>query len=85
MTTLPGPRGTAAVRAMRQLLDAPVDAIESLMRKMIAETPGVDVDYLVVIDPATFERPLDFHRELLLAGAVRVGKTRLIDNIRVTR
>ncbi len=30
MTTIPGPHGTAAVRAMRQLLDTPVDAIESL-------------------------------------------------------
>src|SRR3954465_5721718 len=30
MTTIPGPRGTAAVRAMRQLLDTPGDAIESL-------------------------------------------------------
>ena len=29
--------------------------------------------------------PADFDRELLLAGAVRVGKTRLIDNIRVPR
>ncbi|HEV7922392.1 MAG TPA: pantoate--beta-alanine ligase [Thermoanaerobaculia bacterium] len=61
-----------------------VDGIEHLMRKILEETPGVELDYLALVDPRTFERPGDFHRELLLAGAVRVGKTRLIDNIRVT-
>ena len=30
MTTLPGPHGAAALRATKQLLATPVDAIESL-------------------------------------------------------
>jgi pantoate--beta-alanine ligase len=60
-----------------------VAAIESLMRKMASETEGVEVDYLAVVDPLTFEAPADFKRAILLAGAVRIGKTRLIDNIRV--
>jgi pantoate--beta-alanine ligase len=59
------------------------DAIESLMRKIAAETPGVEVDYLALVDPFTFERPADIHRDLLLVGAMRVGRTRLIDNIRI--
>ncbi|HEX7150589.1 MAG TPA: pantoate--beta-alanine ligase [Thermoanaerobaculia bacterium] len=59
------------------------DSIELLMRKMLAETEGIELDYLVLIDPLTFERPASFTRELLLAGAVRVGRTRLIDNLRV--
>lgn len=62
-----------------------VDGIEHLMRRMLAETPGVELDYLALVDPHTFERPADFRRELLLAGAVRVGKTRLIDNIRIAK
>jgi pantoate--beta-alanine ligase len=62
-----------------------VDAIEQLMRKMVAETEGVEVDYLALVDPETFRAPLDMQRELLLAGAVRVGNTRLIDNIVVHR
>lgn len=62
-----------------------VDAIETLMRRMAEETHGVEVDYLALVDPETFERPADFHRDLLLAGALRVGKTRLIDNIRIER
>lgn len=62
-----------------------VAALESLMRKMAMETEGVEVDYLAVVDPLTFEAPADFRREILLAGAVRIGKTRLIDNIRLQR
>jgi pantoate--beta-alanine ligase len=62
-----------------------VAGIEKLMHRVVAEEGGVEVDYLVVIDPQTFEPPEDFEREVLLAGAVRIGKTRLIDNIRVRR
>ena len=58
-----------------------VASIETLMRKIIAETPGIDVDYLVVVDPETFLAPAHFHRDVLLAGAVRIGATRLIDNV----
>lgn len=58
-----------------------VDGIEHLMRKMLAETPGVECDYLAVVDPQTFRTPADFRRPVLLAGAVRIGKTRLIDNV----
>jgi pantoate--beta-alanine ligase len=59
------------------------EGIEKLMHRVVAEEGGVEVDYLVVVDPETFEAPVDFEREVLLAGAVRVGKTRLIDNVRV--
>lgn len=60
-------------------------AVETLMHEKAAETNGVEIDYLALVDPSTFEPPTDFHRDLLLAGAVRVGKTRLIDNIHVPR
>lgn len=61
------------------------DAVEGLMNKIAAETRGLDVDYLAVVDPETFERPADYHRDLLVVGAIRLGKTRLIDNIRVPK
>jgi pantoate--beta-alanine ligase len=60
-------------------------SIEMLMRKMVAESPGIAVDYLVVVDPETFLPPADFHRDVLLAGAVKLGATRLIDNITCAR
>jgi pantoate--beta-alanine ligase len=62
-----------------------VAGIEKLMHRVVEEEGGVEVDYLVVVDPATFEAPADFAREVLLAGAVKIGKTRLIDNVRVPR
>jgi pantoate--beta-alanine ligase len=62
-----------------------IGAIEKLMHKMAAETRGVEVDYLSVVDPMTFLPPADFHRDVLVVGAVRIGKTRLIDNIRIPK
>jgi pantoate--beta-alanine ligase len=62
-----------------------VAGIEKLMHRVVEEEGGVEVDYLVVVDPMTFEAPVDFGRELLLAGAVKIGRTRLIDNVRVPR
>jgi len=58
-------------------------AVEKLMYRVIAEAGGVEVDYLVLVDPMTFEPPIDFDRDLLLAGAVKIGRTRLIDNVSV--
>ena len=57
--------------------------IEKLMHRMIDEP--VRIDYLVVVDPMTFRAPVDFHRDLLVAGAVHLGNTRLIDNVRIAR
>jgi pantoate--beta-alanine ligase len=62
-----------------------VAAVEKLMHRVVEEEGGVDVDYLSVVDPLTFEAPAGFNREVLLAGAVRLGRTRLIDNVRVPR
>ncbi|HXG57828.1 MAG TPA: pantoate--beta-alanine ligase [Thermoanaerobaculia bacterium] len=73
--------GEEALR--RNVADA--GEVERLMHQIAAETPGVEIDYLVLVDPETFERPADLARDLLLAGAIRIGKTRLIDNVRVAR
>ncbi|MEO3795321.1 pantoate--beta-alanine ligase [Nonomuraea sp. B10E15] len=47
--------------------------------------PGLDVDYLVLVDPATFAEVDDSYEGMaVLAVAARVGATRLIDNVSVT-
>jgi pantoate--beta-alanine ligase len=66
----------------RELPSSNVRWVESAMRDV---AKGVNIDYLVLVDPETFESPSDFDRDLLLAGAIRLGKTRLIDNIHVPR
>jgi len=75
-----------ALRAGEEAIRHGIDQageIEKLMHKMISAP--VRVDYLVVVDPVTFRAPADFHRDVLVAGAVHIGKTRLIDNIRVSK
>lgn len=74
-----------ALRAGEEALLHDVEDVGEVERLMHRVAAGVDVDYLVLVDPSTFEAPVDFHRDLLLAGAVRIGRTRLIDNIRVSR
>lgn len=47
----------------------------------LATSPGVTVDYLTVVDPATLE-PVDTqHRPALALVAAQVGPVRLIDNL----
>lgn len=55
--------------------------VQRSMRDGFAKHPGITVDYLDLVDPVTFLPPDDLDRPLLLVGAVRVGPTRLIDNI----
>jgi pantoate--beta-alanine ligase len=51
------------------------------MEKQIASTPGVSLDYAVIVDAGTLEPVQRVDRPVLAAVAARVGKTRLIDNI----
>ena len=59
--------------------------IEKAMVSIAENEPGIEIDYLRVVDPATFESPTDMERDILLVGAIRVGATRLIDNLPVVR
>ncbi len=53
----------------------------SVRRAMRSAARGLRVDYLEVADAGTLLRPQRLRGRLRLLGAVRVGKTRLIDNI----
>ena len=54
-------------------------------REVLAAEPGVDVDYVELVDPATFLPVAEDHRGPATAiVAARVGTTRLIDNRSVT-
>jgi pantoate--beta-alanine ligase len=78
------PRLQAALRvAAERLADGETDprAIERAMAATLDDEPRITLDYLRLVDPSTFEAPVDTDRDLLAVGAVRVGRTRLIDNI----
>ncbi|MGH8969641.1 MAG: 4-phosphopantoate--beta-alanine ligase, partial [Actinomycetes bacterium] len=61
------------------------DAVRRAALAVLDDEPGVGVDYLALVDPATLrDVPAAFTGEALLAVAARVGSTRLIDNVLVT-
>ncbi|HSN69304.1 MAG TPA: pantoate--beta-alanine ligase [Thermoanaerobaculia bacterium] len=60
-------------------------AIERRMRAKLAPEPQIEIDYVRLVDPETFEAPSDLARDLLAVGAIRLGSTRLIDNLPLPR
>jgi len=82
------PRFNEALRTGEGLIrggSQSVEAVEASMNTHISRWPAIEIDYLRLVDPNTFSPPVDFDRDLLLVGAVRIGRTRLIDNIRIER
>ena len=57
------------------------DAVRRAARSVLDSEPGITLDYLALVDPATLaEVPDGVTGPALLAVAARVGTTRLIDN-----
>ncbi len=57
---------------------------EGAMSGIVTSEPGVSLDYARVVDPDTFGAP-QHGGPALVAGAVRIGATRLIDNLQFPR
>jgi len=77
-----------ALRAGRDAASGGPDAVRAAARAVLDEAAGaappVGLDYLALVDAATFtEAPSDHRGEAVLAVAARVGATRLIDNVSV--
>ncbi|MFQ5767353.1 MAG: pantoate--beta-alanine ligase, partial [Acidobacteriota bacterium] len=71
-----------AIRDGLARLEAGETDPEAVLRpglERIRKTAGVALDYLDVVDLGTLRRPQQVRDPVLLAGAVRVGSTRLID------
>ena len=56
------------------------ESIRTEIRKIIEQKQGTEVDYISVCDPESFAEQTEIHSKVLVALAVRVGNTRLIDN-----
>ncbi|HXP15336.1 MAG TPA: pantoate--beta-alanine ligase [Actinomycetes bacterium] len=56
-------------------------AVEAAARELLEDQPGVEPDYVALVDPATFEPAKQAELGQILATAARVGRTRLIDNV----
>ncbi|MEV2275801.1 pantoate--beta-alanine ligase [Nocardiopsis sp. NPDC049922] len=77
-----------ALNAGREAAAGGPDAVRAAARAVLDEAakaaPPVELDYLALVDPATFaDVPAGHAGEAVLAVAARVGTTRLIDNVSV--
>jgi len=62
------------------------EAIREMMRQTLLSEPLISqIDYASVYDPETLEEADEIKGDMLLAVAVRMGNTRLIDNILLLR
>lgn len=52
-------------------------------RERISDRDGVELEYLEIVDPKTFEAPVENSERATALAAIRVGPTRLIDNMDV--
>ncbi len=70
----------AGLQAWRQGVREPA-GIEAAAAAMLQATPGIEVQYVALVDPGGFEPVQKAEAGHLLAVAARVGPARLIDNL----
>ncbi len=76
-----------ALSLARDLLTAgesDIDVVRQRMRTRLEESPGVQVDYTTIADPATLAEASKPLSEMVALVAARVGATRLIDNLLIS-
>ena len=73
-------RSLDLAEAMWRRGDSAADAVLGAMREQIAPTPGAVIDYIVAVDVDSLEPVETLRPNTLVALAVKIGRTRLIDN-----
>lgn len=74
-------RSLRAVEATWQSGERNGDRLREIMSAVLAGEPLAQVDYVSVADPETLEELSDIQNQALVSLAVRLGRTRLIDNV----
>lgn len=74
---------SAALRAGRESIAAGADIAHARERLLGTLSPSIELDYADIVDPHTFDVPVDGGGPLLGIIAGRIGQTRLIDNMRL--
>lgn len=78
-------RALAAAAAAFASGERMAPALEHVMRGGLAVHPGVEVEYIAVVDPQTLEPVQHADDATVVLIAARVGSTRLIDNVILSR
>jgi pantoate--beta-alanine ligase len=80
---------SAALRSAAQLIKSrrrvSVGQARGVLRAALSRIPGARVQYAAAVDPDTLRPPARPDGPVLLAAAVFLGRTRLIDNILIQR
>ena len=76
-------RAIAEVREKFPAMRAPDDIVR--MATKILSRPGIAIEYVEVVDAETLEPAASLEAPVLMAIAARVGNTRLIDNVVLSR
>ena len=74
-------RALSAGRAAFQAGQRDPGAVEAAARDLLEGAPGVEPDYVALVEEASFEPAKQAEPGQVLATAARVGRTRLIDNV----
>lgn len=74
------PRALMRVRAAHKSGARSGAELEEVAEKILEAEPGIELDYLAVVDRRTFKRVKTVGARAAVIAAVRVGATRLIDN-----
>ena len=74
-----------ALTGIARDLEAGIDpsAAVSAAQLSLSREPGIECDYLEVVSAHSFESLTSSDTEAIVVGAITVGGTRLIDNVRV--
>jgi pantoate--beta-alanine ligase len=75
---------SAALRAAHDALrsgERDAAALLRTVRRVLASEPTVEVEYVAIVEPATLAPVQTVDADTVVALAVRLGRTRLIDNI----
>lgn len=73
---------SAGAAAAKRARAKPLDVLKAAKR-IIQKIPKASIDYVRLVDAATLEEAVRLKGRLRLLTAVRVGRTRLIDNVAV--
>jgi pantoate--beta-alanine ligase len=76
-------RALCAARALIQGGETSPAAVVEQMRGIVAGADPARIDYISVVDPETMQPVERIAGAVIVALAVRIGGTRLIDNVRV--
>lgn len=74
----------AALQQCRRMIEQGVRNCPTLidqMRKVLSRSPAINVEYINIVDAQSLEDIEQVCGRVLVAGAIRLGSTRLIDNI----